>query len=735
MDVPPMPRESALPRSRRPFQPEEFGRYTLLMPLASGGMGDVYVGRITGAEGFEKFVIIKKIVQQLAREPDFVARFVDEAKIVVNLHYGSIAQILDMGIIDGEYFIAMEYVDGKDLRRILQRCRERGERLPLGIGLFTMVRVLDALSYAHRKKAADGSPLGVVHRDISPQNVLISYEGEVKVIDFGLAKSALSLARTNPSMILGKFFYMSPEQARHYSVDRRADIYSAGIVLWELLAGRNPFDDVPPADVMRRVADPQIPPILSVAPSVPRSVSDVVNLALSIEPEHRFQTAEAMRNRLTSAMLEVDPNVGPETVANFMNEHFAAEYKAERELMATLSQRRLGSPATRNSAARASGPETDSTASDSGDDLGGSHHDAQTQLAPMPEDPANEGAADRPVLLPELAGGETAVTPTPAEGIQAAEPAALPDLNSQVHEAPTPPNTEAADFSPEASTGPISAPGPMPPPSEAPVLSVASKGPLDERVSQSPSADSAPTPLTDLPRQTVWPVRRPPPPSPSGRSGVRNSLWLVGLAVVAAVGLVGAYVLATYLLRSRILQAEREPTPAPSQELNPVSAPRPGSTNPPTPSNLPSPPPDVEAVPSKPAVSTAPPTLPSPAPEETAVPFKPAIPPPAPLARVSPPPDQSIHQPKRGHDEPSAPSVASAPPPELDPVVEKRKLYEMKKTIDDYCKRNRERERKWLLCHDMKADVDQSFRKKIESPDEYPALKRKLSEFEERLGL
>ena len=216
----------------RPFQPQEFGRYTLLAPLASGGMGEVYLARLKGVEGFEKLCVIKKILPQLAQERDFVDRFVNEAKILVKLHHGSVAQVLDMGQIEGDYFIALEFVDGKDLRKVAARCKERGHTLPLGLTLYTMVRVLDSLAYAHRKKGDDDKELNLVHRDVSPQNVLVSYEGEVKVIDFGLAKSSLSLGKTNPSMILGKFFYMSPEQAKHQPVDRRSDLYATGIVLY-----------------------------------------------------------------------------------------------------------------------------------------------------------------------------------------------------------------------------------------------------------------------------------------------------------------------------------------------------------------------------------------------------------------------------------------------------------------------------------------------------------------------
>jgi serine/threonine-protein kinase len=315
-----------------------FGRYTLLSLVAKGGMGEVYLARMAGVEGFEKFVVIKKILPVLAQQQDFVERFVDEAKIVVKLQHGSIAQVLDMGVEDGEYYIAMEFVDGKDLRKVASRMRDQGAAMPVSLAIYLTVRVLDALAYAHRKKDSNEQELNLVHRDISPQNILVSYEGEVKVIDFGLAKSAASLGRTSPSVVLGKFFYMSPEQARHKAVDRRSDLYAAAICLWELLAGRNPFDGVPQFEIMRAVANPAIPSIKAVRPDLPDSLDQALMKGLAVEPDERYATAEEMRGRLTAVMLEIDPAAGPELLAAFMHEQFAREYESERKAIASLAK-------------------------------------------------------------------------------------------------------------------------------------------------------------------------------------------------------------------------------------------------------------------------------------------------------------------------------------------------------------------------------------------------------------
>ncbi len=320
----------------RPFKPARFGRYTLLMPVSSGGMGEVFLARLSGAHGFDKLCVIKKILPHLAQDEGFVARFVDEGRILVKLSHGSIAQVLDMGVHEGAPYIAIEFVDGKDLRRVLARMRDRKLPLPLSFVLYVMTRVLDALAYAHRKRGDDDRELNLVHRDMSPQNVLISYEGEVKVIDFGLAKSDLSESKTNPSIVLGKFMYMAPEQARHQPVDRRTDLYAVGLCLWELVTGKNPFEEVPPGELMGRVGSPNIPPLNQVEPLCPQALADAVSKALAVDPAQRFQTAEEFRGRLQAILQDIDPLAGPETATRFMREAFGVEYHAERRMLASV---------------------------------------------------------------------------------------------------------------------------------------------------------------------------------------------------------------------------------------------------------------------------------------------------------------------------------------------------------------------------------------------------------------
>lgn len=301
-------------------------------------MGEVFLARVEGTGGFEKLCVIKKILPQYASDSVFVERFIHEARTLVKLSHGSIAQVFDMGLHEGAPYLALEYVDGKDLRKVIAKGKERDLPLPLTFCLFVMIRVLDALAYAHRKRDDEDREIALVHRDVSPQNVLVSYEGEVKVIDFGLAKSTLSAASTHPSIILGKFLYMSPEQARQQRVDRRSDLYSVGLCLYELIGGANPFEAAQSGDLVGAVADPKIPPLSEVVPLCPPQVSSIVAKALAVDPAHRFQSAEEFRGRLQSLLHEIDPTVGPESVSRFMRESFAVEYSGERKLISSVRQ-------------------------------------------------------------------------------------------------------------------------------------------------------------------------------------------------------------------------------------------------------------------------------------------------------------------------------------------------------------------------------------------------------------
>src|SRR5262245_33744982 len=205
--------------------PQVFGRYLLIKRLSRGGMGEIFLGKLGEIQGFEKPVIIKKILPQLSADEEFIKRFIDEAQVAIKLNHANIAPVYEVGKVDGDYFLALEYVEGRDLRRLMARSAEDGFRLAPDLCLYIARDLANGLGYAHRKEDASGRHLSLVHCDISPPNVMVSFEGEVKVIDFGIAKSAIRIAGSNPNIGFGKFGYMAPEQLlKGGVVDRRTDI-------------------------------------------------------------------------------------------------------------------------------------------------------------------------------------------------------------------------------------------------------------------------------------------------------------------------------------------------------------------------------------------------------------------------------------------------------------------------------------------------------------------------------
>src|SRR5215470_11453944 len=222
--------------------PSVFGRYLLLRRISRGGMGEVFLARSGQLSGFEKLCVIKKVLAHLSADREFIRRFIDEAQVAIKLQHANIAQVFEVGMVEGEYFLALEWIDGRDLRRTLARLIEKRTRMPVELGLLVMRDVVSGLAYAHRRTDDTGHAINLVHCDISPPNVLVAFEGGVKIIDFGIAKSAIRTAETNPKMGFGKYGYMAPEQlVQGGKVDRRTDVYAAGVLLYELLVGRRMF--------------------------------------------------------------------------------------------------------------------------------------------------------------------------------------------------------------------------------------------------------------------------------------------------------------------------------------------------------------------------------------------------------------------------------------------------------------------------------------------------------------
>jgi serine/threonine-protein kinase len=279
-------------------------------------------------EGFEKVVALKRILPHLSDNKEFLDMFVDEAKMVAGLAHPSIVQIFDLGRIEKSYYIAMEYVHGRDLRTIMRRAREKGLRMPLDLSLRVVSQVCAALEYAHRKKDEKGRPMQIVHRDVSPQNILISFEGEVKLVDFGIAKAATKASNTDRGALRGKLLYMSPEQAWGRTIDRRSDVFSLGIVLYEMVTETKPFIGAgTELTILELVRQCVITPAREINPRVPEVLDRVIMKALARDPAERYQDAGQMQRGLERFLRERPP-VTARDLARFLELLFD---RAERE--------------------------------------------------------------------------------------------------------------------------------------------------------------------------------------------------------------------------------------------------------------------------------------------------------------------------------------------------------------------------------------------------------------------
>src|SRR6185312_5041650 len=269
------------------------GRYTILGKLADGGMAEIFLAVQHGAEGFEKQLVLKRILTQYSADPQFRNMLLDEAHISMSLQHGNIVQVLDLGVAAGRYFLALELVDGWDLEKVLQRAHAAQMVFPTALGLYVVAEVCRALAYAHGK-TRDGKPLGIVHRDISPNNVLVSTEGEVKLADFGIAKAQRKREQTAAGVIKGKVAYMSPEQANGNTVDRRSDIFSVGSMLYRMSTDRLPFEATNDLESLLRVQKADFPPPQKVKETVGDAVAAIIQKAMRLQPGERYQTADEM---------------------------------------------------------------------------------------------------------------------------------------------------------------------------------------------------------------------------------------------------------------------------------------------------------------------------------------------------------------------------------------------------------------------------------------------------------
>jgi serine/threonine protein kinase len=298
--------------------PHAFGPYTLLKLLAKGGMGEIYLGRTERINNFEKYYAVKKLLNKFSKDDDVKGRFIDEALLGARLQHPNIVQVFDLGAVKEEVYMAAEFVDGFDLRRILRFCHEKKERIPVDLALFIVREILSGLAYAHRQKDAEGKSIDLIHRDISPQNVLVSFEGEVKIIDFGLAKSTQRSQETQANVLLGNFGYMSPEQARGIPLCHKTDLYSAGIVLFELVTRTKRFVDENPLRLLEMVGKPTMLLPSDRVPDIPKEIDNLYMKATAINKDDRFESAEAFREAITDSIYTINPHASREELAKFL---------------------------------------------------------------------------------------------------------------------------------------------------------------------------------------------------------------------------------------------------------------------------------------------------------------------------------------------------------------------------------------------------------------------------------
>jgi len=314
---------------------ETYGSYQLIKRLATGGMAQIYLARQKGPEGFEKLLVVKRILPHLAENADFVHMFLGEARIAARLTHPNIVQIFSLGQEGDSYFIAMEYIHGEDVRRVWKRSEQKGTVMPTPLVCRVIMDACSGLDYAH-KKTDQGKPLGIVHRDVSPQNILVTFEGGVKVVDFGIAKAADQAVVTRSGVLKGKYSYMSPEQALGRKLDQRSDIFALGVVLYELLTGTRLFKRANDIQTLNAVTECSVPPPSEVDEDIPKDLDAIVLKALAKEPQDRYEHAIDLQMALDQWLLKHQLPSSSAHLATFMQELYAerlAEEKAAGQVL------------------------------------------------------------------------------------------------------------------------------------------------------------------------------------------------------------------------------------------------------------------------------------------------------------------------------------------------------------------------------------------------------------------
>lgn len=311
--------------------PARFGKYILLDRLNSGGMAEVYRAKVSGAAELHRLVAIKCMLPAFVDDEHFVNMFIDEAKTAAQLGHPNIVQIYELGRIDGRLFISMELINGRDLLSIIERMRAAGVRAPASFAAYVVAKAAEGLDFAHRKVGLDGSPLNLVHRDVSPQNILVSFDGEVKVVDFGIAKAQVRGTETCAGMLEGKFAYMAPEQAMGHQVDRRVDIFTLGALLYELLTGRRAFQAEGDFSTLEKVKEAKVPSLAGVVPDFPPEIDVILSRAMAKDPAGRYAYASDLVEALAPLLIEERSIFGAKQAKELMQTLYAEDIELLRE--------------------------------------------------------------------------------------------------------------------------------------------------------------------------------------------------------------------------------------------------------------------------------------------------------------------------------------------------------------------------------------------------------------------
>ena len=544
-----------------------FGKYLLLQRLAVGGMAEVFLAKSFGIEGFEKIIAIKRILPTMAEDSDFIDMFIDEAKIAGQLSHANIAPIYELGKIGESHYIAMEYIWGKDLLQVMNRFRRMRKRMPPAMVAFVGGKMCEALDYAHQKRDRRGEPLNLIHRDMSPQNVLISYEGSVKVIDFGIAKAASRTTKTQAGVLKGKFGYMSPEQVRGLPIDHRSDVFAVGTCLYEMLTSERLFVGESDFSTLEKVRSASVAPPSTMVKEIPPQLDAVIMKALARDPADRYATAGAFQEALLEFLATQRPPFTTSKLAQWMKTAFSDEFEQEKQRLDSFSQ--IGRPSVLGGAPQRRAPSRPAAPPPP-------RPVPKPVAAPKPPAPDPLGGLESFQDESEFEGEATMITQSPFDEMQARASASAPEPEPEefdeqatqifftaddLQEVAPDDEGPTAAFTPDmAALNALAGPaGRQPPPGVVPLERPGSLMPGDgPRHAASPGFDAPPpalahqpTPVTDGPQrrlQTMEMGAQSPAaaeallaPAPAAK---KNSyvLFAAAAVVMLALGVGGAYV-------------------------------------------------------------------------------------------------------------------------------------------------------------------------------------------------